>query len=485
VNDDLLAAAEARAVAAEARAVAAEARAVAAEARAVAAEARIVQLEKQVAELTRNSSNSSKPPSSRSPAERLQEREREKARAKQRSKHGTEKKKRGAQPGHEGAQRELVPAEEVDDIVDHFPGDCENCWRALPEIEDANARRAQTWELPPIVPEVIEHRFHAVTCRSCAHVTTAAFAPAPVFGPRVHAMVATLTGYYHLSRRRTASLLSNLMGLTISLGAVSDIERRVSESLAPAVREVWEHVDGDHIKHTDGTSWFQNGVLVALWTIATSAATVFKIVASGDAKTLKMLLGDKGIMVSDRATALRFWAMHRRQICWAHLLRKFIWFSERGGKSGTIGADLLEYVRLMFEYWHQVKDGKLTRERFRQVMVPIRVDVEKLLHKGVDARVKGLSGACEDVLEHREALWTFVDVDNVEPTNNHAERELRAFVMWRKGSLGTQSARGNLFAERMMTVAHTARKQNKQVFEFVTSTYTATCAGTPRPSLFV
>ena len=139
----------------------------------------------------------------------------------------------------------------------------------------------------------------------------------------------------------------------------------------------------------------------------------------------------------------------------------------------------------MFEYWHQVKDGKLTRERFRQLMVPIRADVEKLLQRGVDARVKGLSGACENILEHREALWTFVDLDDVEPTNNHAERELRAFVMWRKSPLGTQSARGNLFAERMMTVAHTARKQNKKVFDFVTATYAATCAGTPRPSLFL
>jgi hypothetical protein len=41
---------------------------------------------------------------------------------------------------------------------------------------------------------------------------------------------------------------------------------------------------------------------------------------------------------------------------------------------------------------------------------------------------------------------------------NHAERELHQFVMWRKRSFGTQSDRGNLFAERVMTVSHTARK---------------------------
>lgn len=100
--------------------------------------------------------------------------------------------------------------------------------------------------------------------------------------------------------------------------------------------------------------------------------------------------------------------------------------------------------------------------------------------KGVDAKVAGLSGSCEDILEHRAALWTFVERNDVDPTNNHGERELRAFVLWRKTSLGTQSKRGNHFAARMMTLAHTAKKQGKNVFEFVA----ATCAGSKRPSLF-
>ena len=219
--------------AAEARATAAEARAIVAEARAAAAEARVAVLEKEVAELleklNRNSGNSNRPPSAASPAERMQRRAREKAREKQR-KRDEAKKKRGGQPGHEGTQRALVPADEVDDIVDHHPAECENCWSALPKIEDKDAQRSQTVELPPIRPEVIEHRFHAVKCPCCAHTTAAPFVPPPVFGPRVHAIVATLTGSYHLSRRKTAALLSDLMGLTISLGAVSDSEARVSNS---------------------------------------------------------------------------------------------------------------------------------------------------------------------------------------------------------------------------------------------------------------
>jgi transposase len=102
-------------------------------------------------------------------------------------------------------------------------------------------------------------------------------------------------------------------------------------------------------------------------------------------------------------------------------------------------------------------------------MAPVREQVEALLAQAVAADIRGLSGSCADILDHKAALWTFVDEDDVDPTNNAAEREIRAFVLWRKRSFGTQSNRGNVFAENLMTVAHTARKQNKNVLAFLTA----------------
>jgi transposase len=110
--------------------------------------------------------------------------------------------------------------------------------------------------------------------------------------------------------------------------------------------------------------------------------------------------------------------------------------------------------------------------------------MEAVLAKAVAADIARLSGSCADILAHKHALWTFVERDDVEPTNNHAERELRAFVLWRKRSFGTQSDRGNLFAERMMTVVHTARKQDKDVLAFLTACCNARRTNTAPPSLF-
>jgi transposase len=189
------------------------------------------------------------------------------------------------------------------------------------------------------------------------------------------------------------------------------------------------------------------------------------------------------VLVSDRATALGFWAMKRRQICWAHLLRKFVSFSERDGPAGDFGKVLLEYTGILFDTYRLYKDGKISRRTFRQRMAPLRLQVEAVLQRAVDANIKRLSGSCRDILDHREALWTFVDNDQVEPTNNHAERELRRFVLWRKRSFGAQSERGNRFAERIMTVVHTARKQRTAVLAYLTAVCQAHQQGKPIPSL--
>jgi hypothetical protein len=139
----------------------------------------------------------------------------------------------------------------------------------------------------------------------------------------------------------------------------------------------------------------------------------------------------------------QLWAMERRQMCWAHRLRKFVLFSERDGPAAAVGRELFDYNGIVFEDWHDYKAGKLTRE-------------------------------------HKAALWTFVDHEGVEPTNNHAEREIRAFVLWRKRSFGTQSARGHTFAENLMTVARTARKQRRNVLAFLSKCCEAQRDKTPR-----
>lgn len=437
------------------------------------------QIERLTERLNRNSRNSHVPPSSDGPGSGAGG-----GAASPRLPSG---RKRGGQKGHRGSYRELLRLDHVDTFVDLFPDVCLGCARQLPRIVDIAACRYQQLELRDHRSHVTEWRRHEVQCEHCGSSTRAAYdrtIARSAFGPCLTAVVAMLTGAYHLSRRKTQKLLLELFGISVSLGAISAMEQRASDALKSAHEEALREVQYAAIKHTDATSWTRGGKLMSLWTLCSAAATVYQIFADGCRDTIVSMFGPRlGILVSDRATVFGFWVMMLRQICHAHLLRKFVAFSERAGPAGAIGRELLQLSALMFEYWHGFKDGVLTRQELQVWLAPVQRDIEKLLQRGAAADIERLSGSCADILAHRDALWTFVTREGVEPTNNHGELELRDFVLWRKRSFGSQSERGERFAERVMTAVRTARKQSKDVLDFMVRSITAKLDGTTPPRL--
>jgi transposase len=95
----------------------------------------------------------------------------------------------------------------------------------------------------------------------------------------------------------------------------------------------------------------------------------------------------------------------------------------------------------------------------------------------------GTGRTYQELLKVEQALWLFVRVAGIEPTNNAAERALRPAVIWHRVSLGTQSALGSLFVARMLTAAQTLCAQQRSVLEFLTAAVEAARQGTPAPSL--
>ena len=125
----------------------------------------------------------------------------------------------------------------------------------------------------------------------------------------------------------------------------------------------------------------------------------------------------------------------------------------------------------------------MKRSTFRSSMTPLRREVERRLEAGSQCGVAKTAGTCQEILQWRQALWTFVQVDGVEPTNNTAERALRPGVLWRKGSFGTQSEAGSRFVASMMTVVATLKQQQRDVLEHLTAAHAAALRGEAAPSL--
>lgn len=434
--------------------------------------ARVEELERRLGE---NSSNSGKPPSSDSPADRAA-----------RSKDAPSGRRPGGQPGHKPKRRERLPREQVTATTHCFPAACRRCGDALPKA----AERAPLWhqviDLPPMAPRVNEYLLHRVTC-ACGATTCGALpegTPSGMLGPGVLALIALLIGDCHVSRRKTQQLLHHLLGIRVSLGALSESEETVSDALDHAVEEARLHALAERVKHVDATTWYQAGKYRALWTMATSAITVFCIAADGTRAALRAWLTRiKGVLVSDRGPQFDFWAIERRQICWAHLIRKFASLAERRGRVGEVGADLLMWSRVLLHSWHRVRDGEQTRAEFRTVAANLRGVIEALLDEGTRLPGKGVAGSCRNILEHRDAMWRFVEQSGIEPTNNHAERELRSFVLWRKATSGSRSDRGDRFAANIKSVVHTCRKQRRPVLAYLTRAVHAALRGAATPSL--
>ena len=440
-------------------------------------DARIAELEQ---ELGKNSRNSSKPPSTDSP----QEKEARPARS-------SSGRKPGGQPGHKGSQRTLLPPERVTRTRPHFPCRCGNpdCGAELPKTPAGAPLREQTIEVPEIVPDVTEDQWHSVQCPKCKHVTQARpkGRQRRMCGPNLIAIITLLVGVYQLSRRRAVACMGDLLGVDLSLGLVSKIEKQVGPMLAPAHDEASRAVQRASAKNLDATGWLRSGVGETLWVIASKTAVVFHIVSDASKATLKPLMGTlKGILMSDRGSQFGFWAMTRRQICWAHLLRKFVSFSEHPDARVQSAAEKLVLLsQAMFSAWHRVRDGTDTRASFQTFIANLRPVIEGHLDGLVVLEINGVSGSCADMLKHREALWTFAHVRGVEPTNNHAEQLIRAFVVWRRKTFGTRSERGDRFAERVMTVVETCRKRERHVLSFLRDTIDASLRGTPVPSLML
>lgn len=433
--------------------------------------ARIEELE---ARLAQNSSNSSRPPSSDSPAT-PSPRQRPRSR-----------RHRGAQEGHQAHHRPLLPPERISQVHDLKPKACRRCFQPLAGTDPAPLRH-QVIDLPRVQAAAVEYRLHALRCEHCQTQTTAELPPGVPwgnFGPRLTALVGVLAGAYRLPQRLIQQLVADLFDIQMSLGSVAKQEARVSEAIKPAAQQAAQYVQQQPVVHADETGWREAKKKAWLWVAVTLQVASFLIHPRRGAEVAKQLLGEKfaGILNSDRWCAYNFVDVTRRQLCWAHLQRQFIDFKHFAAACG-LGEALDRQCRRMFRLWHRVRDGTLGRAAFQQKMRPVQDKIVALLREGMVCPVAKVAGRCREILELEKALFTFVHQEGVEPTNNAAERALRHAVLWRKGCFGTDSYTGSRFVERILTVVTTLRLQKRNVLEWVTQACEAKQHHKPSPSL--
>ncbi len=400
-------------------------------------------------------------------------------------------RRRGGQPGHEGRHRRLLPPERVDELVEHWPERCRGCGHVFAAGEllaVAAPQRHQVCELPEIAVRVSEHRLQRLRCRECGSETRAklpAGLPAGAFGPRLEAAVATLSVRNRISRRDLAELCAELFGCPVSVGALDAICQRVSAALAEAHRELHAAVKDAPLVNGDETGWKQAGGRRWLWGGVTPTLAAFLVTSSRGQDSARALLGDEfaGVCVSDRWSGYNHLPLAQRALCWSHLVRDFRKLQERGGLAGELGEQALVGCERLFTAWHRYRADGRDRAWLQAEIEPLQRELRALLERGhseADPKTKRL---CANLLKLWPALWSFAAHEHVEPTNNAAERGLRSAVIYRKLSFGNQSDSGARFVERMLSLAHTCRLQQRSLFGYLQAALHTHAHRQPPPSL--
>jgi transposase len=375
----------------------------------------------------------------------------------------------------------LIPTDQCQDVIFCKPRHCRRCGRKLTGC-DAAPLRHQVWDLPEIQPLVTEYQRHRLLC-SCGTTTCGDLPPGVPpgqAGPRLIALVALLMGCFRQSKRRVALFLEQVLNQPCSPGWVVKLQNQATAALRPCYEQLAAQLPDQEQLGIDETPTKQGPDKAWLWTAVAATFTVFALRTTRAAPVLGELLGAAygGVVNCDRAKM--YYSQSRLQWCWAHLKRDFQALIDSGdGVKKRLGHDLMRPTRKLFRLWARYRDGTLTRVGFQRLMKPIRREIDALLLRGAFAGI----GMAEELSNHRDWLWTFVDVDGVEPTNNASERALRHAVIWRKLSFGTQSDSGSRFVETLLTVVETCRQQSQNVFAFITTAVEAHSTHHRAPSL--
>ena len=434
------------------------------------------QLKETIARLERNSSNSSKPPSSDiinpKPAP-------QKGRP----------RKRGGQFGHSKRTRQPFTPEQIDRTVIHELPAEEITRRNLMPLEQTESALQQV-DQPEKLYRVVDHRVRLYTTPNGTIIKARlpkVIRKEGLFTSSMTAFVGYLKARCHMSYSTIAGLFSDIMELNVSQGyLVKCCNKKLSPSLMSAYSEALGHIRNASIVGTDETGHKDSGNKNWTWCQHAGGVVFFRICDSRGSKVLFENLGEtfNAILLADFFSANRMFVRltgARVQWCWAHLVRDIKFIAELESKNVKRWADrLLAIIKKMLKTWRRGR-GKKTyywRKKLESLKTMFLSSVMRPPDHPECRKIKK-----RFVGNGRDGYFLFLETDGVEPTNNSTEQKIRFVVLDRRVTQGTNSDAGMRFYERIWTVVASCICQGKNIFKFLTQSLKAHYASTQSPSI--
>lgn len=366
----------------------------------------------------------------------------------------------GRPPGHPGAYR--ARPRKIDARV-HVPlQECPSCGGPVAAIEPCVQ---YIEEIPPVQPIVTELTTECGCCPRCGPVrsthplqtSTATGAAGNHLGPRALALAALLNKHLKLTMRTTCRLLKDGFGLSLTPGGLAQAVQRISSRLEPTRDELIRQLRGSPAVYVDETSWWLENQQGWLWVFTDSTTTLYRIDESRGRAVVLDVLGERfsGTLISDCLASYER-LPYRMQKCYAHHLKAI-------GEALKQFPDslCLQELRAALKAAMILKSLKtlLPEEEWRWRRAHLEQSIDAMLRAPPPEAVK----VANRLLKRRQHLFTFLDHEEVDATNNRAERALRPAVIARKLSCGNRSRAGADAFEILASVAETARQRGQDV----------------------
>ena len=448
-------------------------------------EGRIDRLETRLAEMTdklaaaqKNSTTSSKPPSSdlvKPPKRNLKK----------------GRRKRGAQPGHPKHERQAFPPEEIDRTQDYHLPCCPDCGGEVEPL-DQPAQTLQQIELVVKPVEVTEHRSRSCHCGKCDK-NFAASIPSEVqaaglIGPHLTARLGYLKGACHCSYSTIQNYCREVLGVAVSRGQLRKVCGKLADSLGPAYEELLAALPHEDRVNIDETGHKENGQRMWTWCFRAELFTFFRIDPSRSSAVLVDTLGLEfdGVLGCDYFSAYRKYMRLNEnvlvQFCLAHLIRDVRFLIEHPQpKNQAYGKRVLAELRALFAIIHR-RDEFAAEADFRGALEDQALEVWSQATYRVPTTTAAQNLA-DRFRNHGREYIQFVTTPGVEPTNNLAEQAIRFVVLDRRVTQGTRSAAGRQWCERIWTVLATCAQHGQSTLDFLHRSLQAHFGDKPPPSL--
>ena len=447
-----------------------------------ALEQRNAELEAEVARLRKNSSTSSKPPSS----DIVKPPKSAKGRSGKRGKRG--KRKAGGQPGHAKHERTPFAPDQLDGEWEYTLDSCPDCGGDLKSAQ-AEPRVVQQVELVDKPVRIDEHRAGAFWCPRCRKVH---WAPLPaevvkggLVGPRLTAHIGYLKGACHASYTTIQKYISDVLGVPLSTGQLAKVIGKVTSALDPAYVELLAALPSAASLNVDETGHKDNGERYWTWCFRAHLYTLFRIDPSRGSEVLLDTLGKEfaGVIGADYFSAYRKYMGDCGvliQFCLAHLIRDVKYLTTLSDKATQkYGNNLLARLRQLFQVIHRRE--RMSGTAFQRALEKARKElVWTATHPPHTCAAGNLA---ERFRKHGDAYFQFITTPGIEPTNNLAEQAIRFVVIDRRITQGTRGATGRRWCERIWTTLATCAQQGRSAFEFLEQAVHAHFTGQSAPSL--